>query len=123
MSTIKLRVSSLYTSHDSFAYLLEKLSICFISTLFTVLAFLAMFTHLTHDGTTRCNPYRNQIDYIIIKNILKVFSKNSIQTDHKLVKATLKLDWYRMKQQKLNPKSTGGCFPSPPPVRFLADNF
>ena len=38
----------------------------------------------------------------------KVFIKNSrscggisIQTDHKLVKATLKLDWYRIKQQKL----------------------
>ena len=64
--------------------------------------------HLTHDGTTRRNPYRNRIDYIIIKNMHEVFIKNSIsyggisiQTDHKLVKATLKLDWHRMKQQKL----------------------
>ena len=63
--------------------------------------------HLTYDGSTRRNPYRNQIDCIIIKNMHKVFIKNSrsyggisIQTDHKLVKATLKLDWYRMKQQK-----------------------
>ena len=64
--------------------------------------------HLTHDGTTRRNPYRNQIDYIIIKNMHKVLIKNSrsyggisIQTDYKFVKATLKLDWYRMKQQKI----------------------
>ena len=63
--------------------------------------------HLTHDGTTRRNPYRNQIDYILTKNIHKIFIQNSrsyggitVQTDHKLVKATLKLDWYRMKHQK-----------------------
>ena len=33
--------------------------------------------HLTHDGTTQHNPYRNQIDYIIIKNMHKVLIKNS----------------------------------------------
>ena len=64
--------------------------------------------HLTHDGTTRRNPYRNQIDHIIIKNMHKVLIKSSrsyggisIQTDQKLFKATLKLDWYGMKQQKI----------------------
>ena len=36
MSTIKLRVSSLYTSHNSLAYLPEKFPICFISTLFKI---------------------------------------------------------------------------------------
>ena len=33
--------------------------------------------HLTHDGTTRRNPYRNQIDYILTKNIHKIFIQKS----------------------------------------------
>ena len=71
------------------------------------MTFLIINPHLTHDGTTRRNPYRNQIDYLLTKNIHKIFIQNSrsyggitVQTNHKLVKATLKLDWYRMKHQK-----------------------
>ena len=55
--------------------------------------------HLPSDGTSRRNPYRNQIDYINCKNMHKIFLQKSrsfvgtgTKTDDKLVKATFKLD-------------------------------
>ena len=60
--------------------------------------------HLTFDRTLYCNPFRNQTDYIICKNIHRVLSQNSkysgssTPTDHKLVKAAIKIDWWNMKQ-------------------------
>ena len=61
--------------------------------------------HLSSDGTPRRNPYRNQIDYIICKSMHKILLQESrsyggtgTKTDPKLVKATFKLDWWRMKQ-------------------------
>ena len=62
--------------------------------------------HLSSDGTSRRNPYRNQIGYIICKNMHKTLLQQSrscggtrTKTDHKLVKATFKLDWWRIKQK------------------------
>ena len=67
--------------------------------------------HLAFDGTIRRNPYRNQIDYIITKQLHKSlfqdsrsYSGISTSTDHKLVKAVIKLDWWRMKNQKSKSK-------------------
>ena len=62
---------------------------------------------MTRDGTIRRDPYRNQIDYIITKNIHKLFVQNSrsysgiaTKTDHKLVKASFNLEWWKMKIQR-----------------------
>ena len=62
--------------------------------------------HLSSDGTSRRNPYRNQIGYIICKNMHKTLLQQlrscggtRTKTDHKLVKATFKLDWWRIKQK------------------------
>ena len=59
---------------------------------------------LHHDGTIRKNPYRNQIDYILTKIKHNVFVQNSrsyagfdTSTDHKLVIAKFKLQWWKMK--------------------------
>ena len=66
--------------------------------------------HLTYDGTVCHNPYRNQIDYIICKNIHKaelqdsrLYSGTSTPTDRNLVKAVTKIECWKMGQQfKLN---------------------
>ena len=62
--------------------------------------------HQNIDGTVRRNPYRNQIDYIITKFLHKglvqdsrSYSGISTSTDHKLVKAKMKLEWWRLKKQ------------------------
>ena len=62
--------------------------------------------HNSADGTIRRNPYRNQIDYIMTKVIHKQlitdsrsYSGISTSTDHKLVKAQFKLEWWKMQKQ------------------------
>ena len=62
--------------------------------------------HLSKDGTVRRNPYRNQIDYIATKLIHRKLVQNSrsysgitTSTDHKLVKAEFKLEWWRLRKQ------------------------
>jgi hypothetical protein len=64
--------------------------------------------HMGHDGKPRRNPYRNQIDYIITKTEHQRFVENSrsyggteTSTDHKLVKATIRFAWWKMKTSKL----------------------
>ena len=61
--------------------------------------------HKHHDGTNRRNPYRNQIDYIITqiqhKNLLmdeRSYGGISTDTDHKLVKAKYRIDWWKQKR-------------------------
>ena len=63
--------------------------------------------HLHYDGSVRKNPYRNQIDYVIMKCNHRQLVKNSrsyngfkTSTDHKLVKTEIKLDWWKMKYHK-----------------------
>ena len=58
--------------------------------------------HISKDGTPRRNPYRNQIDYVIVKNTHRSFVTDSMSyggistyTDHKLVKATITFTWWR----------------------------
>ena len=58
-------------------------------------------------NSARKNPYRNQIDYIIVNNKFKSllidsrsFGGIETQTDHKLVKAKLKLNWYKAYQKE-----------------------
>ena len=61
--------------------------------------------HISKDGTPRRNPYRNQIDYVIVKkNTHRSFVTDSrshggisTYTDHKLVKATITFTWWRKK--------------------------
>ena len=62
--------------------------------------------HISVDGAVRRNPYRNQIDYIITKSthrnlFLDSRSQGNLSTvtDHKLVKARINLDWWRLKRQ------------------------
>ena len=62
--------------------------------------------HLSIDGTVRRNPYRNQIEYIIAKSIhrklfldSRSYGNLSTPTDHKLVKAKINLEWWRLKRQ------------------------
>ena len=56
--------------------------------------------HLSSDGTSKRNSYRNQIDYIICKNMheillqkSKLYGGTGTKTDHKLVKATFRMEW------------------------------
>ena len=55
------------------------------------------------DRTARRNPIRNQIDYIIIKTKQRMLVTDArsyggceIYTDHKLVKMTMKLNWWKL---------------------------
>ena len=64
---------------------------------------------ITHDGTPRKNPIRNQIDYIITKCEHQIFVKDSrsyggikTSTDHKLVKTQMMFEWCKMKNTKKN---------------------
>ena len=63
--------------------------------------------HKDKNGNTRRNPYRNQIDYILINNKFRCFVTNSrsysgieTETDHKLVKANLNIQWWKKHQPK-----------------------
>ena len=63
-------------------------------------------------GTTRRNPYRNQIDYILIKTKHRNLVTNSrsyggieTYTDHKLVKANLRIKWKHVNFNKRNSKT------------------
>ena len=62
--------------------------------------------HNSADGTERRNSYRNKIDYIMAKTIHKQLITNSrsygglsTKTDHKLVKAKFKIQWWKMRKQ------------------------
>ena len=63
--------------------------------------------HLSSDGTVRHNPYTNQTDYIICKNMHKIlpqkwrcYGGTGTKTDQKLFKATFTLEQWRMKQKQ-----------------------
>ena len=63
--------------------------------------------HKDKDGNIRRNPYRNQIDYIITRTQYKALVTDSrsyagfeTSTDHRLVKASFRLEWYKMKPKK-----------------------
>ena len=67
--------------------------------------------HNHHDGIPRKKPYRNQIDYILTKRLHKNLILNSRSysgittfTDHKLVKASLNLEWRKLKYHKTTSK-------------------
>ena len=56
------------------------------------------------NGEIRRNPFRNQIDYILIKRRDLPFVRNShsyggigLNTDYKLVKLELQIEWFKMK--------------------------
>ena len=72
---------------------------------------------MTKDGEPRKNPVRNQIDYIIVRNQHRRFITNSrsynginTNTDHKLVKMSMKIEWYkiRSRQTKTEKIDVGG---------------
>ena len=59
------------------------------------------------NGEIRRNPFRNQSDYILIKRRYLPFVRNScshggigLNTYHKLVKAELQIEWFKMKISK-----------------------
>ena len=63
--------------------------------------------HKDKDGNIRRNPYRNQIDYKITRTQYKALVTDSrsyagfeTSTDHRLVKASFRLEWYKMKPKK-----------------------
>ena len=67
----------------------------------------APFRNFTTREEERRNPVRNQIDYIIVRNTHKKFVTNSRayvgtgkETDHKLVKMSMKIEWHKMKTNK-----------------------
>ena len=63
--------------------------------------------HNYHDGTVRKNQYRNQIDYILIKNnqrrmVIDSRSYGGIETstDHKIVKMSFRMEWWKIREFK-----------------------
>ena len=67
--------------------------------------------HLSYDGNIRRNPYRNQIDYILIriehKSLLtnaRSYSGTITSSDHKLVKTSLRLEWTKLPKSINNNK-------------------
>lgn len=68
----------------------------------------APFRNFTaYDGNPRRNPVRNQIDYIITRREHRPFIQDSrsyggtqTNTDHKMVKMVMKIEWYKLKQKK-----------------------
>eukprot|EP00794_Sanderia_malayensis_P021015 gene21015-23067_t len=63
--------------------------------------------HKDADGNVRRNIYRNQIDYVIMKQIHKALVQDSrsysglkTQTDHRIVRTKLRLDWHKAYQTK-----------------------
>ena len=66
-----------------------------------------MHTPNNMDLPNNANPVRNQIDYIITTNNNRKLIQNCrsyggirMSTDHKLVKAKLKLNWYKVVLRK-----------------------
>ena len=62
----------------------------------------------TSDDNNRRNPYRNQIDYIITKNMFRNIVLNSrsysgieTYTDHNQVKAEIRFEWHRINKPKI----------------------
>ena len=62
---------------------------------------------ITKSGEERRNPIRNQIDYIVTKAEHRKFVTDArshggiwTATDHKLVRTNLKVEWYKMKNNK-----------------------
>ena len=82
------------------------------------------------DGTERRQPIRNQIDYIITNRKYQSFIINSrsynnlkTETDHRLVKMTIKLDWYKIKfDTKNEPKYNLGDFNKPNTIKVYKNN-
>ena len=77
---------------------------------------------LGNDGEPRRNPFRNQIDYILVRNNYKRFVKDSrsyggckIETDHKLVRMRIDVNWLKVKTKKVEkePKVNMSCFTNP----------
>ena len=63
--------------------------------------------HRDRHGNIRKNPYRNQIDYIITRKILRRSITNSrsysgleTKTDHRLVRTDFKISWEKMYRKK-----------------------
>jgi exonuclease III len=63
--------------------------------------------HKDKNGEIRRNPYRNQIDYIMTRKKHRRFIEDArsysgieTYTDHRLVKAKLNIEWYKMKPPK-----------------------
>ena len=63
-------------------------------------------TYNHHDGNPRRNPYRNQIDYVLIKNTFRRLIYNSrsyggfeTNSDHKAVIMNMKLAWSKMSKE------------------------
>ena len=61
---------------------------------------------ITRTGEERRNPVRNQIDYIITRKLHRGFVTDSrsyggirTNTDHKLVKASFRVEWYKLKDK------------------------
>ena len=82
------------------------------------------------DGTERRQPIRNQIDYIITNRKYQPFIINSrsynnlkTETEHRLVKMTIKLDWYKIKfDTKNEPKYNLGDFNKPNTIKVYKNN-
>ena len=82
------------------------------------------------DGTERRQPIRNQIDYIITNRKYQPFIINSrsynnlkTETDHRLVKMTIKLNWYKIKfDTKNEPKYNLGDFNKPNTIKVYKNN-
>ena len=82
------------------------------------------------DGTERRQPIRNQIDYIITNRKYEPFIINSrsynnlkTETDHRLVKMTIKLDWYKIKfDTKNEPKYNLGDFNKTNTIKVYKNN-
>ena len=63
--------------------------------------------HCDRNGNIRRNPYRNQIDYILVKKSHRLLLENSrsysginTDSDHRLVICTMNMDWYKIYQKK-----------------------
>lgn len=78
-----------------------------------------MYAFATHDGTLRKNPIINQIDFFITRNSQKKLIMNSksyrginIDTDHKMVIASMILDDYEIARSKTKgePKTDTSIF-------------
>ena len=66
---------------------------------------------LHHDSSIRRNPFRNQIDYIITKighkyliNDSRSYDGLETYTDHRLVKMTMKLQWWKLPRNQVKQK-------------------
>ena len=65
----------------------------------------------TRSGEERRNPVRNQIDYIVTRTEHRKFVMNArsyggiwTDTDHKMVKTSFKVEWYKIKNKKSKEK-------------------